>query len=189
MDKTKIESAPLLNIPNLLTVSRIFLIPVFLYLFFTPTPLSSLWASLVFLLASATDLLDGYMARKMDQITRFGKLLDPIADKLLIISAIILLVAYQRVPELLAILLIGREMGITGLRAIAADYGIQIPVERLGKFKTFLQVIAITLLIVDASLLDLHPWGVALLWAAVTLGLISAVKYFYHFARAVREKN
>ena len=189
----------LLNLPNLLTSLRIFLIPVFLLLFLTPSPTRSQWAALIFLIAAATDLLDGYMARKMEQITRLGKLLDPIADKLLVISALILLVEFQRVPAILAILLIGREMAITGLRVIATDHGIVIPVERLGKFKTFLQVVAITLLILDSSLLsplssfgggiDPHVWGRILLWGSLILALVSAVQYFYKFSKQIQGRN
>ncbi|MGH7273031.1 MAG: CDP-diacylglycerol--glycerol-3-phosphate 3-phosphatidyltransferase [Nitrospiria bacterium] len=189
----------LLNLPNLLTSLRIFLIPVFLLLFLTPSPIRSQWAALIFLIASATDLLDGYMARKMEQITRLGKLLDPIADKLLVISALILLVEFHRVPAILAILLIGREMAITGLRVIATDHGIVIPVERLGKYKTFLQVVAITLLILDSSFLsplsslgrgiDPHDWGRILLWGSLILALISAGQYFYRFSKQIQRRN
>ena len=178
------EGAVVLNFPNFLTLLRIGLIPVFLLIFADPTPSRSLWAAFVFILASTTDLLDGYMARKMEQVTRLGKLMDPIADKLLIISAVVLLVASQRVPALLAILLIGREMAITGLRAIGSRQGIQIPVERLGKYKTFLQVIGVTLLILDVSFLNLHHEGRLLLWASVILGLVSGTQYFLRFTRS-----
>ena len=184
-----------LNLPNLITGLRILLIPVFLLLFMTPSPTRSQWAALVFVLASATDLLDGYIARKMEQITSLGKLLDPIADKLLVISALILLVAFQRVPALLAILLVCREMAITGLRLIASERGIIIPAERLGKFKTFLQIVAVTILILDPSLLpslgriDLHDWGRILLWSSLVLALASAGQYFYRFSAHIRRKG
>ena len=192
------QSQPLpsaLNLPNLITGLRILLIPVFLLLFMTPSPTRSQWAALVFVLASATDLLDGYIARKMEQITSLGKLLDPIADKLLVISALILLVAFERAPALLAILLISRETVITGLRVIASERGIIIPAERLGKFKTFLQVVAVTILILDHTLLptlgriDLHSWGRILLWLSLALALASAGQYFYRFATQIRRKG
>lgn len=184
----------LINLPNLITTLRIVLIPVFLALFIIPSPRRSEWAALIFVLASATDLLDGYVARRMEQITRLGKLLDPIADKLLVISALVLLVGYQRVPALLAILLIGREMAITGLRVIAANHGVSIPVERLGKFKTFLQVVAITTLILDRSLLsipggyDLHDLGRLLLWGSLLLALVSAGQYFHKFNKQIQRR-
>ena len=189
------EGAILLNLPNLLTSLRILLIPVFLIFFMTPSPVRSQWAALIFILASATDLLDGYVARKMKLVTRFGKLLDPIADKLLVISAVILLVAFHRVPAILAILLIGREMAITGLRVIAIDQGILIPAERLGKLKTFLQIVSITMLILDSSWvptiggIDLHDLGRILLWASLVLSLTSAGQYFYRFGSQIRHRN
>ncbi len=189
------EGTIFLNLPNLITTLRILLIPVFLIFFMTPSPIRSLWAALIFILASATDLLDGYVARKMKLVTRFGKLLDPIADKLLVISAVILLVAFHRVPAILAILLIGREMAITGLRVIATDQGILIPAERLGKFKTFLQIVSITMLILNSSLvpaigrIDLHDLGRILLWVSLALSLTSAGQYFYRFSSQVRHRN
>lgn len=189
------EGAILFNLPNMITFLRILLIPVFLVFFMTPSPVRSQWAALIFVLASATDLLDGYVARKMELVTRLGKLLDPIADKLLVISAVILLVAFHRVPAILAILLIGREMAITGLRVIASDQGILIPAERLGKFKTFLQVVSITMLILDSSLVStlggmgLHDLGRILLWASLVLALTSAGQYFYRFSTQIRYKK
>jgi CDP-diacylglycerol--glycerol-3-phosphate 3-phosphatidyltransferase len=193
---TQSQSIPsVLNLPNLITGLRILLIPVFLFLFMTPSPTRSQWAALVFVLASATDLLDGYIARKMEQITSLGKLLDPIADKLLVISALILLVAFERAPVILVILLVCREMAITGLRVIASERGIIIPAERLGKLKTFLQVVAVTLLILDPSLLpalgnsSLHDWGRILLWSSLGLALASAGQYFYRFAEQIRQKG
>jgi CDP-diacylglycerol--glycerol-3-phosphate 3-phosphatidyltransferase len=161
----------------------------------TPSPVRSQWAALIFVLASATDLLDGYVARKMKLVTRFGKLLDPIADKLLVISAVILLVEFHRVPAILAILLIGREMAITGLRIIATDQGILIPAERLGKFKTFLQIVSITMLILNASFVpaiddtDLHDLGRILLWVSLILSLTSAGQYFYRFSAQMRHRK
>jgi CDP-diacylglycerol---glycerol-3-phosphate 3-phosphatidyltransferase len=189
------RSWPLQNLPNLITALRIFLIPVFFLLFLTPSPSRSLCAAIVFLLASATDLLDGYVARKLEQVTRLGKFLDPIADKLLVITALILLVQFQRVSALLSILLIGRDMTITGLRAVASDYGIVIPAERLGKLKMFLQIVAITLLILDSAFLaglgeiDIHRWGTLLLWLSLLLAMLSAYKYFYNFIKELRRRG
>jgi CDP-diacylglycerol--glycerol-3-phosphate 3-phosphatidyltransferase len=198
LDKAKTQSqsiTAILNLPNLITGLRILLIPVFVAFFITPSPTRSQWSALIFVLASATDLLDGYVARKMEQITSLGKLLDPIADKLLVISALILLVGFQRAPALLAILLICRETAITGLRVIAAERGIIIPAERLGKLKTFLQVVAITILILDPSLLsvlgpvDFHSLGQILLWVSLVLALVSATQYFYRFTIQIRQKG
>lgn len=182
------------NLPNLITVLRIALIPFFLAVFITPSPVRSLWAAIIFIIASATDLLDGYVARKMEQVTRLGKLLDPIADKLLVISALILLVQFQRVHAILAILIIGRETAITGVRVIAANQGIIIQAERMGKFKTFLQVMAIILLILDPAFftalggIDYHPWARIILWISLVLGLVSAGQYFYRFTQEIRRR-
>ena len=106
-----------LNLPNFITLVRILLIPVFVMLFFTPTPDRSLSAAFVFVVAAITDLLDGYIARRTGQVTKLGKLLDPIADKLLVLSALILLVNIDRVSALVAILVIAREVAVTGVRA------------------------------------------------------------------------
>ena len=115
---------PNVNLPNLLTLSRILLIPVFVLLFWTPTPGRSLAAAVVFVIAAVTDLLDGYLARRRSQVTKLGRLLDPIADKLLVLSGLILLVQLQRVAAVVAILIIAREVAVTGVRAIAASQGI-----------------------------------------------------------------
>src|SRR5439155_5567833 len=115
---------PNVNLPNLLTLSRILLIPVFVLLFWTPTPGRSLAAAVVFVIAAVTDLLDGYLARRRSQVTKLGRLLDPIADKLLVLSGLSLVVQLQRVAAVVAILIIAREVAVTGVRAIAASQGI-----------------------------------------------------------------
>jgi CDP-diacylglycerol--glycerol-3-phosphate 3-phosphatidyltransferase len=168
-----------MNIPNLLTAARIFLIPVFILLFLAPGPQRSVWAAVIFIIASLTDLLDGYLARRWEQITRLGKFLDPIADKLLILSALILLVDFNRVSAWIAIVLIGREVAMTGLRAIASSEGVIISAEPMGKYKLAAQVFAVVLLILDykAPYLDFRVWGTALLWISMVLAIISAVQY------------
>ena len=112
------DSIANINLPNFLTVVRILLIPVFVVLFSDPTPDRSLAAAVVFVVAAVTDLLDGYLARRHSQITRLGRLLDPIADKLLVLSGLILLVQFDRVAAIVAILIIAREVAVTGVRAI-----------------------------------------------------------------------
>ncbi|MEK7294543.1 MAG: CDP-diacylglycerol--glycerol-3-phosphate 3-phosphatidyltransferase, partial [Nitrospirota bacterium] len=124
-----------LNLPNFLTVVRILLIPVFVILFSDPTPDRSLAAAVVFVVAAVTDLLDGYLARRHSQITRLGRLLDPVADKLLVLSGLILLVQFDRVAAIVAILIIAREVAVTGVRAISAAQGIVIEAETTGKYK------------------------------------------------------
>lgn len=173
------------NLPNFLTVSRILLIPVFVVLFSTPSPERSLWAACVFVVAAVTDLLDGYLARRSGQITQLGRLLDPIADKLLVLSGLFLLVGLGQVPAWVAIVITGRELAVTGVRAIAASVGVVIPSENLAKYKMVFQVIAITLLILANSELPgaavFFGLGMALLYLALVLGVISGAKYLVSF--------
>ena len=180
-----------MNIPNLLTSLRILLIPVFVILFSTPTSFRSLFAAAIFFIASITDLLDGYMARRMDQITRIGKILDPIADKLLVSSALIMLVGLQRVPAWISLIIIGREFAVTGLRAVAATEGIIIPSDRGGKAKMALQIFAIIILILDSEikLIDLHKWGEIFLILSMLFSFISGGQYFIRFWRGLDSKN
>jgi CDP-diacylglycerol--glycerol-3-phosphate 3-phosphatidyltransferase len=174
-----------INVPNLLTVTRILLIPVFVVLFATPAPGQSVVAAIVFVIASITDWLDGYVARRSGQITKLGKLLDPIADKLLVLSALILLVNVDRVSALVAILIIAREVAVTGIRAIAATEGMIIAVEMTGKYKMVLQVVAIVFLILEGTALEalgnLHLAGIVTLYLSLILSYISGVRYVWNF--------
>lgn len=182
-----------LNLPNLLTLTRILLIPVFVILFATPTPDRSLSAAIVFVVAAVTDLLDGYLARRSGQVTTLGKLLDPIADKLLVLSALILLVNVDRVSALVAILVIAREVAVTGIRAIAAGEGLIIAAETTGKYKMALQVIAIVLLILEgtglAELGNMHLAGTATLYLSLVLGYVSGGQYVWSFWKQVVAKG
>lgn len=180
------------NLPNLLTFARILLIPVFVVLFSTPTPTRSLAAALIFVVAAVTDLLDGYLARRHSQVTKLGRLLDPIADKLLVLSGLILLVQFQRVAALVAILIIAREVAVTGIRAIAAAEGIVLTVETMGKYKMTAQVIAIVMLILEEDFLpfmNLHAAGTVLLYVALALGLMSGWRYLASFWRQVSVRD
>lgn len=176
-------------LPNLVTIGRILLIPVFVMLFADPTPTRSLIAACVFVVAAATDLLDGYLARRRGQVTSLGKLLDPIADKLLVLSGLILLVQYDRVPAVIAILIIAREVAVTGVRAVAASQGIVIAAETLGKYKMVVQVIAIVMLILQNDFLPmpvgLHQVGTVLLYGSLALALVSGGNYLAGFWRQV----
>ncbi len=182
-----------LNWPNFITVVRILLIPVFVVLFITPTPDRSLSAAVIFVVAAVTDLLDGYIARRTGQITKLGKLLDPIADKLLVLSALILLVNIDRVSALVAILVIAREVAVTGIRAIAAGEGMIIAAETTGKYKMALQVVAIVLLILEgtglAELGNLHLAGIVTLYISLVLGYISGGQYVWSFWKQVVAKG
>ncbi len=173
------------NLPNFLTVVRILLIPVFVVLFSDPTPDRSLAASIVFVVAAVTDLLDGYLARRHSQVTRLGRLLDPIADKLLVLSGLILLVQFDRVAAIVAILIIAREVAVTGVRAIAANQGIVLEAETTGKYKMVVQVIAIVFLLLEDGVLPAawypHEVGTGLLYVALALALYSGNRYLWSF--------
>jgi len=170
------------NIPNMLSLSRILSVPVFIVLMLEPTPLRALSAGIVFSLASATDWLDGYLARKWGQVTKAGKLLDPIADKILIMSALVILVEIRSdvVHAWIAIVIIGREFAVTGLRAIASSENIIIPAETVGKYKVGAQITAVLSLLLDYYMNK--PWlrdlGSIALWIAMILAVYSAVRYF-----------
>ena len=189
----KYEAATNVNLPNLLTVSRILLIPVFVLIFSSPTPGRSLVAAIVFVVAAITDLLDGYLARRRSQVTKLGRLLDPIADKLLVLSALILLVQFDRVGALVAILIIAREVAVTGVRAIAAAEGIVLTPETTGKYKMVAQVVAIVLLILEDGIIpgawNLHLAGTAVLYLALVLAFISGGRYLVSFWRQVSIKG
>jgi CDP-diacylglycerol---glycerol-3-phosphate 3-phosphatidyltransferase len=182
-----------LNLPNLLTLTRILLIPVFVVLFVTPDQDRSLMAAIVFVVAAVTDMLDGYLARRSGQVTKLGKLLDPIADKLLVLSALILLVNVDRVSALVAILIIARELGVTGIRAIAAGEGFIIAAETTGKYKMALQVVAIVMLILEGTWLgalgNLHLAGTVTLYLSLLLGYVSGGQYVWSFWKQVVAKG
>lgn len=182
-----------LNIPNVLTVGRICLIPVFVLVFMEPTPDRSMLAAVIFTVAAVTDLLDGYIARRTGQITKLGKLLDPLADKLLVLSALILLMSVDRVSALVAILIIARELAVTGIRAIAAGERLIIAAETTGKYKMALQVVAIVLLILEgtglAELGNMHLAGTATLYLSLVLGYLSGGQYVWKFWRQVVAKG
>jgi CDP-diacylglycerol---glycerol-3-phosphate 3-phosphatidyltransferase len=185
--------ATVLNLPNLVTATRMLLIPVFVVLFSHPTPPRAIAAATVFAVAAITDWLDGYLARRRSQITKLGRLLDPIADKLLVLSGLILLVEFHQVGALLAILIIAREVVVTGIRAIAATEGIVMSAETTGKYKMVAQVVAIVLLILEHSPLlavwNVHLAGTILLYVALGLGLWSGGQYLGKFWRQVALKG
>lgn len=182
-----------LNVPNVLTLLRILLIPVFIILFVNPTPDQSLAAAIVFAVAAVTDMLDGYIARRTGQVTKLGKLLDPIADKLLVLSALILLMNVERVSALVVLLIVGRELAVTGIRAIAAGEGMIIPAETTGKYKMALQVVAIILLILEgtglAALGNMHLAGSFTLYLSLVFGYISGGQYVWSFWKQVVAKG
>lgn len=172
-----------MNIPNLLTIFRIVLVPVFVYFLLLNVPYGDYLAAAVFIVAALTDSLDGYLARRWKQITKFGILVDPLADKLLITAALISLVELNRIAGWIAIIIIGREFAVTGLRLIKAEEGIVIPASIMGKLKTVTQIIAVLLVILPGIYepyisFDLGTWA---MYIAVAITIISGIDYFWSY--------
>ena len=182
-----------LNLPNILTFLRILMVPIYVILFLEPTASRSIFAATVFGLAALTDLLDGYLARRRGQVTKVGRLLDPVADKFLVISGLILLVQFQRIEAWLAIAFIVRELGITGIRAVAAAKGLFIDAGKYGKYKVVLQVTGIIFLTLQGAIVlpffDIHLLGTSLLYIALMFSIISASEYLWEFSQAILNKD
>jgi CDP-diacylglycerol--glycerol-3-phosphate 3-phosphatidyltransferase len=170
-----------MNLPISLTLLRIFFVPLVVVLLLTKGQNMDLWAVGVFLLAAATDLLDGYVARRRAQITTLGILLDPIADKLLTSAAFISLVELRLVPAWMVVIIVGREFAVSGLRAIASAQGITLAASELGKTKMVFQVVAITVIVLERRYPALRLPAEALLWMVVVFALASAAQYFWSF--------
>lgn len=169
-----------LNVPNVLTVLRIVAVPVVVVALLDETPEGDVIAAAVFALAALTDGLDGYIARRRREITTFGKLMDPLADKLLVTAALVSLVSLNRLAAWVAMVIIAREFAVTGLRSLAAERGAVISASWLGKVKTALQVTAIFGVIA----FEPTPLGVDLLvYAAVAMTVISGADYFFGLRR------
>jgi CDP-diacylglycerol--glycerol-3-phosphate 3-phosphatidyltransferase len=183
-----------MNLPNILTIARIFFAPLLVAALVQESVtvhiggvlITNEWLALgIFLSAAATDLLDGYLARRWGQVTTIGTLLDPIADKLLISAALIALVQVHAVPAWMVILIVGREFAISGLRSIAAAEGYTIKASDLGKTKMLAQVVAIAVLLPSTHHPDLAPAGYWMMWLVVLFAVLSAVQYFRKFWRKV----
>ena len=184
-----------MNVPNALTILRIFFVP-FLVAVLVEQDLRVEWngvvwisneflALAIFLVAAATDLLDGYLARRRKQITTVGTLLDPIADKLLISAALVSLVQIHRVAAWMVVLIIGREFAVSGLRSIAAAEGYTIKASDLGKTKMITQVVAISMVLLSIHWAALAGFALLWMWGVVIFGIASAIGYFAKFWRKV----
>jgi len=190
-------ASPILNLPNILTMARIAAIPLLAALLMSPSQPAGFWAAAVFSLASVTDWLDGFLARRMVIVTISGKFLDPIADKLIVMAALIMILPFGRVPAWMVLVILGREIIITGLRGIASSEGIVIQASDLGKFKTIFQLVAIIglLLHYDYNWLfgiehhlvhvNMHNVGMFFLWIATLLTVWSGVDYLARFIRVI----
>jgi CDP-diacylglycerol--glycerol-3-phosphate 3-phosphatidyltransferase len=189
--------SPIWNLPNILTLLRIASIPVLVAVLFSPSRSAGFWAAFIFAIASITDWLDGYLARRMGIVTVFGKFLDPIADKLIVMSALIMILPYDRAPAWMVLIILGREIIITGLRGLASTEGIIIPASKLGKFKTIFQIVAILGLLlhynyhwffaVDNPYLcvNMHNIGIFYLWIATIITIWSGVDYLVKYIRVI----
>ncbi len=168
-----------LNLPNTITLVRIAAIPVFMLFLLLPIPGGNFLAFLFFVAAAVTDGLDGYYARSRNLVTTLGKFLDPLADKLLVSAALICLVAMGEVGPVPTILIIAREMMVTGLRTIAMDAGIVIAASPLGKVKTVSQILAVSAVLLQASFAATSGWalGTVLIWISVVFTLASGYDY------------
>src|SRR5437868_235812 len=185
-----------MNLPNALTILRIFFVPLLVAALVQENvgfqvgavKVTNEWLSLaIFLVAAATDLLDGYLARRWKQVTTIGTLLDPIADKLLVSAALISLVQVRALPGWMAILIVGREFAVSGLRSIAAAEGYTIRASDLGKTKMFSQVVAISCMLLSVRHPNLATAGLFLMWLVVFFAVASAISYFAKFWHKVDE--
>jgi CDP-diacylglycerol--glycerol-3-phosphate 3-phosphatidyltransferase len=189
-----------LNLPNMLTMGRIVMIPLFLWFLDKATRRDCFWAAIVFTVAAITDLLDGYLARRMGIVSVLGKFLDPLADKLIVMASLVWMVPMGRIPAWAVVLLLAREFTINGLRSIAASEGVVIAAGRDGKTKTALQMIGIIALVlgypyrlryigIDLGVVDLVHVGRALVYLSLVFSMASAAQYVRFFGAAVEAKE
>jgi CDP-diacylglycerol--glycerol-3-phosphate 3-phosphatidyltransferase len=173
------------NLPIGLTITRIVAVPFLILFLISSSRVHALIAAGIFTLAAFTDWLDGVLARRRNEVTTLGTLLDPIADKLLVAAALVSLLTIDKVAAWIVVVIIGRELAVTGLRTVAAGVGIIVPASRLAKWKTVSQYVAVTMLILEKGFgsSEFHVAATGVLWMAVGLTVVSAVDYFYRFFR------
>lgn len=192
MTRSDFSRQNLTTLPNVLTYLRMAIIPLILVFLTPPASAGSLNAAFfLFVMASITDLLDGILARRHNLVTSIGKLLDPLADKLLTSAVLIMLIPLGKVPAWLVFLIIGREITITGLRSIAAGHGLILNASRMGKNKMVSQTVALIFLLiyVPSAQAILDKLGMTFLWLSLVLGYWSAGDYFVHFYREAKRRE
>ncbi len=177
-----------MSLANRITIVRILLVPLFLYFVLENIPYGTYIAAGIFIIAASTDGLDGYLARKRKEVTNLGKLLDPLADKLLITAALVSLVEAGVLPAWVAIIIISRELAVTGLRALAAAEGVVIQASRIAKLKTLSQIVAIVGLLIDNYPFSLigFPFTDIAVWVAIVLTVWSGIEYFISAGKYLR---
>lgn len=179
------------NLPNMLTMGRIAVIPLFVWLTYDADPMYSLWAAALFTLAAVTDVIDGFLARRWNMITTVGKLLDPLADKLIVMAAMVMMTRLGRIPAWIVIVLLSRELIVSGLRQIAASEGMVIAAAQEGKWKTSLQLVGIIALCIHyihpvnlagyVLVVDFNLIGKILVYLSVAFSVWSGANYFRAF--------
>ncbi|NMB08888.1 MAG: CDP-diacylglycerol--glycerol-3-phosphate 3-phosphatidyltransferase [Tissierellia bacterium] len=177
-----------MNLANKITIARVLMIPLFMIILFSDFSNSNYIAAIIFTIAAATDGIDGYIARSRNQITTFGKFIDPLADKLLVSAALISMVELGKVPAWIVVVIIAREFTITGFRIIAASEGITIAASPLGKIKTSTQLIAIIFILIDNFPLKYinFPFGKIMLYISLFFTVISGIDYLYRNKKVLR---
>ena len=174
-----------MNLPIGLTLTRIVAVPLLIVFLISSSRVHAVIAAAIFILSAITDWADGMLARRRNQVTTLGTLLDPIADKLLVAAALVSLLAIDKIQAWIVVVIVGRELAVTGLRAVAASVGVIVPASRLAKWKTVSQYVAITMLIVEKGFAPpgFHVAATTVLWVALALTVGSAIDYFYRFLR------
>ena len=183
----KLYREQILTLPNGITIIRVIAIPIILMMLFSPNQIHRWVTALFFFAVASTDSLDGYLARRRGMETTLGKFLDPLADKLLIVTALIALIPARDIPFWMVIVIVGREIAVTGLRGIAGSQNIVISASSWGKYKTFFEGASIFFFILDGGAASFRFYwiGLGLLWVALFLAVISAIDYFRKFLKLI----
>lgn len=170
-----------MNLANKITILRVLMIPIFMIILLSDLPWNNYIAAVIFIIASLTDMIDGYIARSKNQVTSFGKFIDPLADKLLVTTALICLIEMGKVPAWVVIIILSREFAITGFRTIAASEGVTIAASPLGKIKTITQLVAIISLLINNYPFRLinFPFDRIMLYISLIFTLLSGIDYLY----------
>ena len=185
------ELRDVFNLPNTISMLRIGVIPVLFFLLLSPGKVMSLVIAILFIAAALTDLLDGYIARKYQIVTTMGKFLDPIADKLIVNTAMIMMIPISRIPAWIVAVIVIRDFAVDGIRNIASSNGIVIQASPLGKRKTLCQIFAVSALMIHYPFIgaDAHIVGMVILYIALILTVVSGTEYFVKFYRTSIQKN
>jgi CDP-diacylglycerol--glycerol-3-phosphate 3-phosphatidyltransferase len=185
------EKRDVFNLPNTISMLRIGVIPVLFFLLLSPGKVMSLVIAILFITAALTDLLDGYIARKYQIVTTMGKFLDPIADKLIVNTAMIMMIPISRIPAWIVAIIVIRDFAVDGIRNIASSNGIIIQASPLGKRKTLCQIFAVSALMIHYPFIgaDAHVVGMVILYIALILTVVSGTEYFVKFYRTSIQKK